>query len=136
MPHNPNPPNPYSPTATTRARVCAFVCVFLWDSVFVCVCERAFSWDRVCLCVFVCVCVRVCVCVCVSIESMSSWSWLRALVKAMSAQEPWTVSLFVFVFGLIFIFSAKPHNTSFHSKPTTTNPPAIANHNSHTNYTT
>ena len=52
----------------------------------------------------------------------------------MSAQEAWTVS--VFVFGLVFIFSAKRHNTSFHSKPTTTNRPAIANHNSHTNSTT
>ena len=89
MPHNPKPPNPYSHTATARARVCAFVCVFLWDRVFVCVCARVFLWDRVCVCV--------CVCVCVSIESMCSWSWLRALVKAMSAQEAWTVFDYLFL---------------------------------------
>ena len=59
MPHNPKPPNPYSHPATARARVCAFVCVFLWDRVFVCVCARVFLWDRVCVCVCVCVCVWV-----------------------------------------------------------------------------
>ena len=75
---------------------------------FVCVCVGLFEcyYGTVC----VCVCVCVCLCVCVSIESMCSW--LRALVKAMSAQEAWTVP--VFVFGLVFIFSAKRHNTSFH----------------------
>ena len=97
------------------------------------VCVRAFLWDRVC------VCVCVCLCVCVSIESMCSW--LRALVKAMSAQEAWTVS--VFVFGLVFIFSAKSHNTSFHSNTNHHNQPTrhcqpqlphqLYHHTQHTN---
>ena len=63
--------SPHKPRASTYARVCVRLCVFL--DVYVCVCMHISPHVFcvyvffVCVCVCVCVCVNVCVCECVCV---------------------------------------------------------------------